>query len=228
MIEMVSLVLAVLAMVVALWHLIEIRTVARSLSTRYIGQLPDYFPEIVALLKRARHDIVIFCDFPAYGSFTEHDSWFDYRQILERKIQEGRRVVLTCLDEDCRNKYVKQQLFKEGQGWDEWKQSSGINKQLQHYLKKHPEAPNIDELKEGDLLKLFADEERQMLQELSGAEIQQISTYMPLYFWLVDGSSAIFVVPSYSERAIDYGFFTTDQKLILAFEGMRDRYHLQK
>jgi hypothetical protein len=91
-IENIGLLLAIAALAVGVWHLKELRqvindareqtkeakthTVAlqtqtrdleevrQSLSTRYPGQFPQYYPSIVDLLGRAKREIIIFCDFP--------------------------------------------------------------------------------------------------------------------------------------------------------------------
>lgn len=55
--------------------------------------------------------------------------------------------------------------------------------------------------------------------------MHQVRTYMPLFFWLVDDSVAIFAILSLSKRAIEHGFRTIDEKLITALLEMRDRYH---
>ena len=47
---------------------------------------------------------------------------------------------------------------------------------------------------------------------------------MPTYFWLVDGTDAVFSIPSFSAGHSEYGFITTDQKLIDAFREMRLRF----
>ena len=56
-VENVGLGLAIVALIVAFWHIREIHAtlktlhdVQQSLSTRFIGQFPEFFPEIVALL----------------------------------------------------------------------------------------------------------------------------------------------------------------------------------
>ncbi|MEW6130920.1 MAG: hypothetical protein AB1757_28070 [Acidobacteriota bacterium] len=248
MVEILGLVLAVLAFVVGIWHLREIRQVIsearnqtseakshttaldevrRSLSTRYIGQFPEYFPEVVAFLEHAKREIEIFCDYPAYGSFSDPINWLAYRQALERKIQQEEvRVNITCLNETSRNKSVIEQFFKPAQTWEEWKQDSGNAKRLEKYLSLHGGAPGFEDLTREYFLEMLKKDEKRTLEVvLAGAKIREIDSYVPLYFWIVDRNSAVFAIPSFSERAIEYGFSTTDQKLISAFEDMRDRYH---
>lgn len=52
----------------------------------------------------------------------------------------------------------------------------------------------------------------------------ELSTDMPLYFWLADGLRAVFSIPSLSDEATEYGFVTGKARLITAFQNMRDRY----
>ena len=244
--ELIGLILAAVALGVGVWHVIELRHVMReareqadeaklhtaaldevrkSLSTRYIGKFPEYYSTIVELLDRANHSIIIFCDFPAYGSFTDRPTWVRYHQTIERKsLQENMEISITCLDEAHRSEYVKEQLFKDIKGWDEWKQSE--RKRLEQLIKATPEAPNFDPLTREDLLAIFIKAEQQELKTtFAAATRKEIDTIMPLYFWLIDGYSAIFAIPSLSERAVEHGFSTTDSKLTSAFLEMRDRYH---
>lgn len=233
-VELVSLILAVLAMAVALWHLLEIRSTAkrldevrRSLSTRYIGQFPEYVPEIVSLLRRAKRQIVIFCDFPSYASYTDPDTWLDYKQTLERKIQQEEvKVAITFLNQSRRSRAVQEQFFDGCQDWNGWKSEPTNIKRLQRFLSTRSQAPSIARLTKEDFMSLVEEFDQRTLREtFAGAELWQIDSYIPLFFWLVDGMTAVFAIPGSVERAVEYGFSTTDQKLISAFVDMRQHYH---
>jgi hypothetical protein len=230
--EKVGLILAVSAFGVGLWHLIEIRRVLReartlkeSLSTRYIGPFPKYYPDIANLLDGANEEIIIFCDFPAYAGFSDSRTWLRYRQTIERKLDEGLKIELTCLGEEFRSKCLNEQLLEANQQWDEWKQEPRNRKRVQALLGSHRTPVTIDELSKQQLLEMLADEDRQALDvTFLKATVKEVDVYMPMYFWLIDRQRAIFAIPSLYEK--EYGFSTIDQKLIGAFIDMRDRYHL--
>jgi hypothetical protein len=55
-----------------------------------------------------------------------------------------------------------------------------------------------------------------MLREsLNGATVHKVDTHISIYFWIVDGIKAVFSIPAISDRAAEYGFSTSDAKLIL-------------
>lgn len=252
-VEKVGLFLALLAFAIGLWHLKEIRKVIRdaraqadeakghtiellkhsaaleevkgSLSTRYVGQFPEYYPEIVELLKGAKREIVIFCDFPAYASFTDPRTWFDYEQTVERKTQqEGVTVSLTCLNQRHRSMALHEQFF-DGLNWNDWKNMPTVNGQLQYFLSSRRQAPSFNELTQDQFISMLDAVDRRSLQDtFEKAQIRELDSYIPLFFWLTDGIKAVFAIPGTSQRAVEYGFLTTDQKLISAFLDMRHHY----
>jgi hypothetical protein len=167
-VEKVGLVLALIALGVGLWHLGEIRKVIRdarnhttaleevrgSLSTRYIGQFPQYYPSIVELVGRAKQNILIFCDFPAYGSLTDPKSWLSYKQTLERKmLQDDMKVAVTCLDKDRGNASVRDQLYRPGESWNEWKVKPNSLEQIKTLLKWHGVEKDVGAVNEEEFSK---------------------------------------------------------------------------
>ncbi len=246
-VERVGLILAVLAFIVGLVHVIEIRRVMtraksqadqakshtdaleevrRTLSTRYIGKFPEYYPEIVTLIERARNRIVIFCDFPAYASFSDPDTWLNYHQALQRKLlKEDIPVELTCLNETSRRRSVEEQWFGSGNTWENRMKDSTFSKKVQELLATHGKDAKTDSLTQDDFAEILEHDERNALDDLRTATIREIDGYMPIYFWLIDDISAVFTMPSFSEKATEYGFSTTDQRLLAALQEMRDRYH---
>jgi hypothetical protein len=244
-------ILAVLALVVGLWHLKEIgrvlleaktqadeakthtnalEEVRRSLSTHYIGTFPAYYEHTVGLITRAQTKIVVFCDEAAYGSFSKRRTWFNYHSTLERKVvQENVRLELTCLDEAGRRESVRKQFFGTGKDWKTLKTDANFLPKLQELLNAHRVSSKLANLSQQEFEDLLELEEAHVLEDLQSADIHETKAHMPLYFWLIDSDSAqaeaVFTIPSFSEKAVEYGFSTTDQRLISAFVEMRDRYH---
>src|ERR1051325_10025570 len=92
--DIVSLALAVVALVIAIVHLTELdKTVQRleniqdGLSTRYLGNYPAFFRQIVKVVGSAQKNLVIVCDFPAYGSFSEPSTFEDYSYAIKKRRQ---------------------------------------------------------------------------------------------------------------------------------------------
>ncbi|MBZ5551128.1 MAG: hypothetical protein LAO21_00300 [Acidobacteriia bacterium] len=245
MIEILGLILAILALAIGVFHVREIEKAAKevrlqgekardhtialkevkeSISTRYIGMFPEYYAEIVSLLERAKQEIIIFCDFPSYGSFSDPRYWLLYRQAIERKSVNGVKIELTCLNKSLRSVCLEEQFFEGCHDWNIWKQTPINKNRLQSLLDSHRGSPGIVELSKEQFLKMLEADEQQALNEtFANATISAIDSNASLYFWLIDKNSAVFAIPSVAER--EYGFSTIDQKLISAFIDMRDRYH---
>ena len=232
LLEILGLILAVLAMLIAIWHLWEIRKTAHtledvrgSLSTRYLGQFPEFIPEIVIHIKRARKEIIIFCDFPAYGHFSDRRNWLEYGQTIKKKTFDNVRVSLTCFNQKRRFDFNHEQFPKVAEGWDEWKKDPQFINKLQALLRSHGKSSDAGNLSKEEFVQLLEDTERLMLDdEFLNAEKLEVNADMPLYFWIIDGAEAIFAIPSFSEEATEYGFFTSDPKLISAFQQIVRRY----
>ncbi len=187
------------------------------MSTKYIGKFPEFFREIVALLGLAKREIVIFCDFPAYASFSEPHTWLDYEHTIRRKaLNEGVHITLTCLPQTSRARAVEEQFFPRSghhQAWDIWKRSPGISEKLEQFLSAHEGVPTVDKLSKGQFLAILAETERRALEEtFASAHIQEINIDIRFHFWLVDGASAVFAIGL--EQVVEYGFATKDQELI--------------
>jgi hypothetical protein len=91
--DVITLVLAIGALVVALVHLKElgravdrIQKVHDGLSTQYLGEFPAFFPKIVKVVGSAQKNLVIACDFTAYGIFLQQATSEDYFYAIKKKL----------------------------------------------------------------------------------------------------------------------------------------------
>ena len=243
-IELIGLILALVAIGLAFWHarnlkilVGEMRSQAaassrafaemqKSISTRYVAHFPLYFKDIVALIDEAQERIDIFCDFPAYGSFSSREYFLDYRHKLEKKLDQGITVEITCLSREGRSALVKEQFLGRHGDWDKKKYSEAFGTQLADFLDAHGKRSELAGLTLETFLGMIEQEDTLMLTEfLSKAAISQIKAHVPIYFWLIDNRKAIFSIASLSEKEIEHGFVTTDSSLIKALISMRRRYN---
>jgi len=195
--------------------------ILRALSTRRLGQFPDYMTPIAELIEKAEREIVILCDFPAYGSFSAPQEFLRYRHALEQKISEEKIVRVTCLDADGRKALTYEQ-FPEPK-WEEWR--SRQKKRLRAFLHFHGSEADADDLSIEQFAMLLEQEDVRVLDEsLLHADKAFINAHLPLYFWLIDGKAAIFSIPSFTEKATEHGFFTLDEHLILGLLDLEARY----
>jgi len=201
-------------------HTNALDVLRRELPTRYIGQFPNYLQQIVDLMDRAERHIVIFCDFPAYGSFSSPRRFINYRQKLEEKLADNLPVQLTCLDRDERIKVTRKQFSRP---WDQWTRDPQHEEQLKSFLKHHGKT---GDLSGEDFISLLQEDDEVMLKTMrgAGAEVIEVNKDMPLYYWVIDNQEAIFTITVLSEEVVEYGFRTIDQQLINALSEMRQQY----
>jgi hypothetical protein len=254
--EIVGLILGVFALLLAVYHTVEIRTqaeiirtqaddirqtangirqtvteldsISNTLPTRHIGQFPEYLEHIVTLVTNAKKSVTVLCDFPAYGSFSAPDTFLAYHQALERHLNLNRVVVaLTCLTEPSRLNLIREQFSKQQSNWSDWKFKADSRSKLERFLEHRGRAATVDTLTFESFAEFLEDENVRALQDMfAGAHLQTVESYVPVYFWLVDDKEAVFALPSF-DRTTETGFYTRDSALIEGFKDVLSRYHRQ-
>jgi hypothetical protein len=169
------------------------------LSTRRLDEAPYFMPEIVDLLERETGEILVFCDFPAYGAISNPSEYERYVEIVCKCRTQG-AVRMLCLDESVREELA-------GAGYDEWP-----SLRAQFHAKK-------------DFLAAIKDKNVKAEEvHFTGVEMHKTSLVMPLYFW-AGKKEAIFSLRRYAgDRMVEIGFRTSDKPLIDALWGIFDRY----
>jgi len=204
----------------------------RSLPTGFIGVFPNFIPRITELIKRASVSVSIVCDFPSYGHYSDLPDWLDYRLAIigqSNKIP----VSITCYDEIRRERCHEIQFSEEtGLHWNEYKKRPEARRLLKRFLEAHERQADdaaVDALEQDKFARLLEEADKEMLAMAFKKPLtKQIRAHIPLYFWLIDEGGgmgeAIFSIPSFSNKQLEYGFHTTAPKLISAFAEMKNRY----
>jgi hypothetical protein len=161
-VEAVSLALAIIALLVGVVHLREIKQTTESLSTRFIGTFPLFLPNIVDLIRNARKSVIVFCDFPGYGGFSDPDNGLAYRQALERQIQLGHRVELTCADLERRQRQSAELLNRVR--WDDWRAENREN--ILAFLAVHGNIADPLAVTRDQLFRILDDVDEQLLRQV--------------------------------------------------------------
>ena len=135
---------SVVALAMAVWQVKDTRLVRESLSTRFIGEFPDYLPELARVLDKAQSEIVIVCDFPSYGRFSKSEASLAYSHVIEKKIEAGVRVLFVCMTPEARMAFSRKQFFDKPPSDREWQAKRRMPKfqiKVQALLKRrNPEA----------------------------------------------------------------------------------------
>jgi hypothetical protein len=215
-----------------------------SLSTQYIGALPEYYPEVISLVEDAQHSVSILCDYPAYGCFTNSKHWLEYHAALRDKSAEPAfQLTLICPDARTRAKTDRERYFARADNdWGRWLEETETRENVvisnrqrvatfaKYAAKLHVESATIENFLRQPTKEVFF----RILQQVDEAMIQtcfdekdcvtQITAAIPIDFWIADGKKAIFAFSNYGVGMSRYGFKTTDQTLIRAFQEIVDSY----
>jgi hypothetical protein len=261
-IELAGLILGILALILAIWHSLEIGKQAQKLkyqtdslqkislgsqsmlqglevqtralndiregsqhildklSTRYIGQFPDFIENICICLEEADNEIIIACDVPTYGVFSNYTKSSEYIDILHKKKRKGIPVQIIVQTEEEREWVYSKQFEKKS-----WKELSDdpsfmgklASFQLGEYIN------DINSIK--SLEKKLKDVHNRTFDDASfGSEKHECSLRMPVYFWIADQRIAIFATPSWEGESSEHGFETRDVSLIRALLSIRQSY----
>jgi hypothetical protein len=194
----------------------------KQLSTHRIGKFPHFLHDVVELLHgdgdEAEGEIVIFCDFPAYGVFSGGAAFDGYVDAFAAKSE---KIMLLCLDHERRVELIKEQVGNSG--WENWR--SAHQSELKEYLERNDHSISSTTITQKTFVKILDQSDADVIDDqLVDAKIWLTKMVMPLYFWIV-GKRAIFaLVPFMEEEELEVGFETTDDALITALLGVFHRY----
>ncbi|HEX3128422.1 MAG TPA: hypothetical protein VH394_13915 [Thermoanaerobaculia bacterium] len=223
-------VIEILVGLIAIWmamkHASDLKSLVQVASTRYLSDFPAYLSDLARLVTKAETSIVIFCDFPAYGRFSNHRAFIEYRYALEKKKIDidNIRIEITCLSKEQRRLAVRQQFENEFAI-----RSKKFSLLLEKFLADCGVTTHTAETLDLEtFLDLAETANSDMLEEAFLHQHVEVDQPMHIFFWLIDGREAIFSVASRSEKALEHAFYTRDTRLIEAFESMRSLYQREQ
>ncbi|MEA2417350.1 MAG: hypothetical protein QOI58_4007 [Thermoanaerobaculia bacterium] len=196
----------------------EIRSAIR---TYPLGNFPNYLNRIAQLVARAERRVVVCCDFPAYGSFSDPDSFLAYHQAIAKKIARKVHVEIACLGPEARRKSVTREQFAKAGSWE--KMTVDRHEDFKRYLTVHKGTDDLSSLTQDEFLQMIVDEDTLTLQGSFGGAIKyELRERPPVYFWLID-DAMVFVIPS-PVRLMEHGFITHDLHFIDGLCDIAERY----
>ena len=194
-----------------------------SLPTKNLGEFPLYLDEIVELIRNAKRSITIFCDFPAYGCFSDPDNFLHYKHALEERANEEVTISIACLADGLREEKTREELSKDN--WNSRKQDENTLNRIERLLIRHGRSHQPQDVTLDEMVQLLSLDDQAVLDHtFASAEKRPLNDRIPLYFWLVDDICAVFSIPSYHGRAVELGFFTQDPRLVQGLRVIHDRY----
>jgi len=201
------------------------RETAEALSTKFIGEFPNYNKNIAKLISQAKKKVDLFYDVPGYGLVSDHDSAVDIIREIVTKIRKNNEVNVSISVYTPR--MIKKVIFEQlsDTDFDEWKESENVKPRIIQFLKNYTDGISLSELTMESYIEYSAKEHDRIVNtDFKGAEINYIDELIPIYFWMIDKEQAIFSIPTYSEGISEHGFMTKDNPLINALTKMKERY----
>lgn len=225
--DIVSLGLAVVALLVAVVHLVElshavsrIETVQEGLSTRYLGEYPVFFPKLVNVIRGAQRNIVIACDFPAYGELSQRQTADDYYYAIKKGRAHANLDVM-FLNGPNRQRLLEE-LFSPND-WSNWEADASKTASVAELLRLHARPPNSVHNRT-EFLRLLNDVNNEAVRDVFLNRASEAVSDMPVYFWVADCREAVFAIAN-PHDGTEHGFFTSDKSLIKGLLDMRSRYN---
>jgi hypothetical protein len=179
----------------------DTRRLEQQLSTRRLGGAPRFMSDIVGMLRGAKHEVMICCDFPAYGAASDSKAYDDYVKAL-RHLRRDVEIKLLVLDENVR-RGIAEEFHSQAGNKSITDQFPGRDEFLTFVREKNTEALDGP----------FGD-----------AEKIETSFVMPVFFWIVDDKAVFSLRRPAKTREVEVGFQTSDRQLISALKGVFQRY----
>ena len=226
-----------LALCIALWQSLEakkqgnaLKTIHESLTTRFLGAFViSFLNKLVGTLESVEESLVILVDTPAYADFSYHSEGLRIIQAIERAIENPRiRVTYITRAENGRRQVNRQQFKKEEH--EQWRNLPDSREKLVSLLGTNVDTSKLEYQEFEDAL------ERHRLEILARfrraasrspndnrdnrVRILEDVQPSPINLWIVDGKRAIFALIGYSSGASEYGFETSDFRLIAALNNI--------
>ena len=218
----VGLFVGVIALLVGAYHVYELRHMQNAISTQYLGEFPEFLPQITEVVNAARHDLIIVCDFPGYGDFSAPDNSLKYLQALRaRQSDKQLRVEFTCLDETLRYRYLDEQL--PAATWNHWSEDGQKRAQVEDFLRLNGHSGQQISTRP-QLFKAMTAVDNEVLHQYFLNKYYQTPQAVPIYFWVADCRRAVFSIATPTETGVEHGFVTSDRSLIRALLDLRKRY----
>jgi hypothetical protein len=198
----------------------NVRDIAGSMSTSFVGIFPDTLEEITDLVDGSRDSLKILVDYVGYGHYSTPETHSKYMSALESAKRRGVNIdiliydVQTALDQTFQFQWNTEGLESELR-----------SERFVNYFNVHPGLPKPESPEE--FLRFVCGREAIFQRNLLtlGVCITQIRNHSPLFMWVRDSKEAIFAfsVSTQEDKYKELTFRTRDAWLISTFISMLQR-----
>jgi hypothetical protein len=205
----------------------SLNDVQQSISTRTVGDFPDFLEEIVKMLEGAKKEIWICCDLPGYGMISSPELFSRYLEQIQIKSLRIPIHLVTSIRpwiDDLRRRINEV-------GWNAYSREYevGVQGLMDQY---HPGLESIADLSCERYVERLEEAQEKIVRSLDPdtrkIDVTDTGSIVPMQFWVVDGTDAVFALARYTKQAREVGFRTSDRGLIHALIGICSKYRDQE
>jgi hypothetical protein len=205
-------------------HEVSLRAIAASLSTRYIGPFPDYLATAIALIDRAKSDLLIVNDNPVPAYFSAPLTWIDYRRAVDVRIHSGVSVTLISITDAQRLRRMRDQFKMSPEEWPDW---LARNKALidTFMVQQYPNEATSGDIDQDRFLEMLVETQKRLTADLfAHAKRIEADAIVTLQVWIADKREAVFSIETNAENSLSHGLYTSDPEFVAALYAMAELY----
>jgi len=189
------------------------KIISDSLSTHYVGNFPANMDEIIKLIPTANRSLVIVCDVPAFGHFSNPEGFRDYNLAFQNLLnRQKNRPEVTLITYDLQRRLCNS-ANQFGPSFEEFKKGF-IYKHYFEYWNSDKKEPDVKTME--DFCKWVDNRHRRFQADLDekGVKVYETSKDLRAFLWIADEKDAIFSFYNYGSENREVSFRTNDKKLI--------------
>jgi hypothetical protein len=189
------------------------KEIINSVSTKYVGHFPDNMEEIIKLIALTKRQLIITCDIPSYGHFSNPRGFALYKNaILNLCASDSRpKIIIVTYDHERRLINSKNQFISR---YEEVRNGASYKK----YFEYHKDNKSVKQPKELTLegfCNWLEDKHKEFIITMvnAGVEVYESSKEIKSFAWISD-DSAILSFHNYGNELREVSFKTSDQPLV--------------
>lgn len=208
----------IIIFVISIFQLITIKKITKSISTQYADNFSNNMRSINNLIRETKDSLLILCDVPAYGHFSNPEYYKEYKAILTDKIEPIGKIQIKMISytRSMRDSLAKDQLKIKTE--EDLIKMKNEDKRYKNFFKNW-NANLIEPKTVNEFYKILADGHLDMQRILSKANVKlfEAKAAHPIFFWIRDNQEAIFSFYNYGDKPHEVSFKTIDSRLLTIF-----------
>jgi hypothetical protein len=192
----------------------KMEDVARSMSTRYLGEVPTDLEDIRDVVSKADHQFVAVASFVSFGRYVRPEAFDRFLQAVKEAKRNGVEIRLYIYDNEPATKVLESHFPKE-----EWVHEQNCDR-FRAFFSFFPGI--VQPRSHEDFLEMFRRMEDGARSELNdrGVKIYLLSSQERMFFWLGDNKDAVFSFDPMCFRTRDARLIETFRDIIESYESL--------